>query len=112
MKRPQLNRHLTLERETTSADLSGGFISEWEPLGAHWAEITPGTGRETKGPAASIARVPYKIVVRSAPITSDARPMAGQRFKGQGRIYDIQAVAELDSKGRYLICHALEETAT
>ncbi len=110
MKRPQLNRHLMLEQETQVPDGAGGYLREWSVLGAHWAEIKPGSGRETSGPATPLSRVSFRITVRAAPTSSDARPRAGQRFRGHGRIYAIQAVAETGTNGRYLLCHTSEET--
>jgi len=50
--------------------------------------------------------------VRAAPVSSPSRPKAGQRFRGQGRLYTINAVAEVGTQGRYLTCHAVEETVT
>ena len=112
MSRPQLNRHLMLETETQTPDGSGGYLRNWVVLGAHWADIKAGSGREASGAAASISRVTHKITVRSAPVGSDARPVAGQRFRGHGRIYAVHAVAESPSGDRYLTCHATEETVT
>lgn len=110
MSRPQLTRHLMLEHETQVADGSGGYLRDWSVLGAHWAQIKAGTGREASGTAASISRVTHKITIRAAPDGSDARPVAGQRFRGHGRIYAIHAVAESAVGPRYLTCHTTEET--
>ncbi len=112
MSRPKLNRHLKLETLTRTPDGAGGYSHDWAELGFHWAEIKAGTGRETLGPAVSVSRVVYRITVRAAPVSSDARPKAGQRFRGQGRIYAITAVTEAAVSERYLICYAEEETAT
>jgi len=112
MSRPQLNRHLMLEQETQVPDGAGGFLREWQVLGAHWGEIKAGSGREAAGAGTPLSRTSYRITLRAAPISSDARPKAGQRFRDHGRVYAIQAVAEMDATGRYLICHAIEETVT
>lgn len=112
MKRPQLNRHLFLENQTQQPDGSGGYQRDWVVLGAHWAEIKAGSGRELSAPSTTISRVAYRITVRAAPVSSDARPKAGQRFRGQGRFYTINAVAEVGTDGRYLTCHAVEENVT
>ena len=110
MSRPQLNRHLVLEHETQVPDGSGGFLRNWLALGAHWAEINAGSGRETSGPATTLSRVVHKITICAALAGSDARPLAGQRFRGHGRIYAIHAVAENAANARYLTCHTTEET--
>ncbi len=112
MKRPQLNRHLFLEEQTQTPDGSGGYLEAWTVLGAHWAEIKASTGRETSAPGTAISRVALRITVRAAPVSSPSRPKAGQRFRGQGRLYTINAVAEVGTQGRYLTCHAVEETVT
>ncbi len=112
MKRPQLNRHLFLEHLVQTPDGAGGYSSAWAVLGAHWAEIKSGSGRETSAPSTAISRVSFRITVRAAPTSSTARPKAGQRFRGQGRYYTINAVAEAGTDGRYLTCHAVEETVT
>lgn len=111
MSRPQLNRHLMLEHETRVPDGSGGFVTQWAVLGAHWAQIKSGSGRAASGAGTAISRVNFRITVRAAPITSDARPKAGQRFRGHGQIYAISAVSEIAPNGRYLLCHATQETA-
>ncbi|WP_458790284.1 head-tail adaptor protein [Yoonia sp. MH D7] len=105
MSRPQLNRHLKLEDLTRVPDGAGGFSEDWAELGFHWAEIKAGTGREGSGPAVSVSRVAYRITVRAAPSSSDARPKAGQRFRGQGRVYAITAVTEAAAGERYLACY-------
>ena len=110
MSRPQLNRHLMLEQETQTADRAGGFLQDWTVVGAHWADIQPGSGRETSGRGASVSRVAFKITMRSAPIGSDARPKAGQRFRGHGQIYAIHAVSESSAGARYLTCTTTQET--
>lgn len=110
MTRPKLNRHLVLEQITQTPDGSGGYLREWAVLGAHWAQIAAGTGREASGPAAPLSRVAYRITVRAAPDGSDARPKAGQRFRGHGKIYAIHAVAQSSAGQRYLTCQATEET--
>ncbi len=111
MNLPFLNRKLTLEHAVRTSDRAGGFKSRWEVLGSLWAEITPGTGAERGANALALSRVPLKITVRSAPVGSDARPVAGQRFREGARVYSILAVAERDTRARFLICRAEEEVA-
>ena len=109
MIRPRLTRHLTLEAEALVADQSGGFSRTWETRGTLWADIKSKSGRETRGPNTTVTKAFFKITVRGAPVGSDARPQAGQRLRGHGRIYVIEAVTEYDPDGRYLTCHAVEE---
>lgn len=107
---PHLNRQLTLEKRLETPDNSGGFADEWIALGMVWAEVRPGSGRESGGVAVGpMSVVRYEIVVRGAPQGSLERPEPGQRFTEGDRVYRIVAVAERDPKGRYLTCHAEEE---
>ncbi|NUH64579.1 phage head closure protein [Sulfitobacter sp. S0837] len=110
MKRPHLNRALTLEAPQRVNDGAGGFVESWQPLGTLWAEVTPRTGRETAQSATAVSRMSFKITVRAAPQGAAQRPTARQRFRDGTRVFTIQAVAEADRAGRYLTCFAQEET--
>ena len=110
MKRPVLNRLLTLEEPVRSPDGAGGFAVTWTALGSLWAEVRPGTGRERAGRGATMSRVPVKIAVRAAPVGAASRPKPEQRFRDGARVFHILAVAEADPAARYLVCHAEEET--
>ncbi|MGB7243269.1 MAG: head-tail adaptor protein [Sulfitobacter sp.] len=109
MSTPRLNRTLVLEAPQTVSDGAGGFTQIWQPMGNLWAEITARTGREREQTGAPISAMSYKIVVRGAPYGAPDRPLPQQRFREGARIFLIQAVAERDLDGRYLICFADEE---
>ena len=110
MMRPLLTRALVLEAPTRVADGAGGFTQGWTVLGTHWADVQAGMGRESAGQVVAVARVPYRVVVRSALVGSTARPKVDQRFRDQVRIFKILAVQEYDPAGRYLTCLTEEET--
>lgn len=107
--RPKLNRRLHLDAPTRVADAAGGFTESWSTLGAHWAEVTPGAGREAEFAGLNVARVPYKIVVRATPHGAPSRPEPGQRFRDGARVFMILAVTSADSREHYLLCYAQEE---
>jgi SPP1 family predicted phage head-tail adaptor len=111
MKTPRLNRQLVLEAPERVSDGAGGYVTEWQPLGMLWAQITARTGRETALVGAPISAMSYRIVVRGAPYGAPERPKPEQRFREGERLFIIQAVAEEDVDGRYLTCFATEETA-
>lgn len=111
MKPPTLNRHLTLEDSYRVPNDSGGFSSQWQPLGQIWAQVIAGTGKEQAVNALPLSRVPYRITVRAAPMGAPSRPHAGQRFREGERIFSINAVTEQDAEGRFLLCQAQEEIA-
>lgn len=110
MRRPPLlNRRLVLEVPQRMPDGAGGFTETWVELGVLWAEVTPRTGGERAGEELTLARVPYRIVVRGAPVGAAGRPKPGARFREGERVLQIRAVTEADARGHYLTCFADEE---
>ncbi|WP_440486719.1 phage head completion protein, partial [Salipiger bermudensis] len=51
------------------------------------------------------------ITVRGAPLGASNRPLPGQRFRQQTRLFRIVAVTEAEPGGLYLTCEAREEVA-
>jgi head-tail adaptor len=109
MSAPRLNRQLVLETPDVLSDGAGGFVQGWVPLGILWGAVTARTGRETALSGAPVSTMAYRVIVRGAPMGSDRRPAAQQRFREGDRIFTIQAVAEHDPDGRYLACFVNEE---
>ncbi len=111
MKRPNLNRKLSLEALDRAADGAGGFTEEWQSLGTLWGEVQPRSGRLGEGEAGAVSVAGFRIVVRGAPVGHSSRPVAGQRFRMGSRIFRIEAVTEREPKSFYLNCHCEEELA-
>jgi head-tail adaptor len=109
MSAPKLTHLLVLEQASRVPDGAGGFTSQWAEVCQHWAEITPGTGRQTAGEEVFLAQVPYRITLRAAPVGAPMRPRPEQRLRLGARIFTILAVAERDAEGRYLVCFSREE---
>ena len=109
MSAPQLNRSLVLEEPVQVADGAGGFALSWAVVGTLWGEIKAGSGRDPAGVEITLATVPYRIIVRGAPVGSPRRPVPEQRFRDGTRVYHIVAVTEWDPDGLYLSCFAREE---
>lgn len=109
MKAPVLNRALVLEQRVSTPDASGGYAESWQPVGALWAEVIAGTGRDLPGEEITYASVPFRITVRAAPVGSEARPKPDQRFRDGARVFRIVAVTERDRAGWFLLCFAREE---
>jgi head-tail adaptor len=105
---PQLNIQLALETPDRRADSMGGYITVWQPLGRLWADLDSGSAKDQ----GAISTVNWKITVRGAAIGDARRPQAGQRLRLGTRLFLIEAVAEQDTRGSYLICHAREEDPT
>jgi head-tail adaptor len=106
---PILNRKLVLETPERVPDGAGGYAVVWTALGELWAEVNAGTGRESAGEFLTLSAVPYRIIVRAAPVGAESRPKPEQRFREDGRVFLITAVTEHDPRGHYLICFAREE---
>ena len=109
MSTPVLNRKLVLEDAVQLPDGAGGYAESWVALGEVWAEVTAGTGREKAGEFVTVSSVPYRILVRGAPIGAPSRPKPDQRFREGTRLFRINAVTEQDGRAQYLICYANEE---
>ena len=113
MKRAvHLNRKLVLEAPVRVVDGAGGHTETWTVLGTLWASVKAGTGRESAAEFVTISKVPYRIVVRAAPVGAASRPKPEQRFRDGARVFRILAVSEFDADARYLMCHATEEVVT
>lgn len=105
----RLNRRLVLETPGRVADGAGGFTETWVPEGVLWAEVVAGAGSDAAGVEVSLAKVPYRITVRGAPVGSASRPRPDQRLSDGARSFLILAVTERDPGGQYLTCFAREE---
>lgn len=105
---PNLTTQLALEQPDRIADGMGGYVTTWRRLGALWAQMDAGSGRED----GAISAVRWRISVRGAPVGDARRPKAGQRFRMGDRLFAIEAVAERDPLGAFLTCHAREENPT
>ncbi|PTV97142.1 head-tail adaptor [Rhodobacter aestuarii] len=111
MSLPDFNHELVLEEAVRLPDGAGGYALGWQPLGTLWAALRAGTGAARGGEAVTLASVPYKVVVRAAPVGSPRRPKPAQRFRDGTRVFGILAVADDDPQGRTLTCFVREEVA-
>lgn len=104
-----LTHAVELEELQTIPDGLGGQTESWAVLGMLWAAFEPGTGGETADAAVARARVPWRVVVRGAPVGAPSRPRPGQRFRLGARRFRILAVAERDRRGARLTCFTEQE---
>jgi len=109
MKGVHLGRRLVLEAPERIADDAGGFLESWIALGVVWADVRLRAGRETYDGTGRASETDYKIFVRASPHGAASRPVPGQRFVEGVRRFQIEAVSEADTLGRYLVCFAREE---
>lgn len=106
-----LSQRLMLEEAVQTPDGAGGYLTSWHTIGVLWANVDARSGRVRDGGAATLSVVRYRIVVRAAPVGSDMRPSADQRFLDGVQAYVIDAVAPHDVAGLYLECWARVEMA-
>lgn len=114
MSAPRLTVPLVLESPVRAPDGMGGFQLSWQPAGQLWAEMRSGAGAERFAEVGAQSVVNWRITVRAAPAGDARRPRPEQRLRmGEGalaRRFRIEAVAEADPVGRWLVCIAKEES--
>lgn len=111
MAEPKLNIPLMLETPQRQGDGLGGHRVVWQPVGKLWGEMRSGRGRERLGQAGAQSVVTWRITIRAAREGDPRRPRPEQRLRMGARLFRIDAVAERDADGRYLVCFAKEESA-
>ncbi|WGW02513.1 head-tail adaptor protein [Tropicibacter oceani] len=104
-----LSRRLTLERPERVSDGAGGYAETWSALGTLWGDVQAKPGRMANGETGMVSVTGYRITLRAAPVGHSNRPQPGQRLRGQGRVFAINAVSEDAARPQYLICICEEE---
>ncbi|MBL4541850.1 MAG: head-tail adaptor protein [Rhodobacteraceae bacterium] len=112
MAAPRLNRKMTLEEARRTPDGAGGFTRDWVALGTLWAELRAGSGRAGDAGLFAAPDVGHRVIVRAAPPGAASRPQPGHRLRAGNRRFAVEAVSDLGTDGRYLVCYAREETET
>ena len=114
MNAPRLTVPLVIESPVREADGMGGYRLVWQDTGRIWAEMRSGAGAERFAEVGAQSVVNWRITVRAAPAGDARRPRPEQRFRmgegAQARRFRIEAVAEADAVGRWLVCVAKEES--
>ena len=87
----QLNRRITLQRQSNAQDSYGGPVRTWLNVATIWADIQPLTGRELESAQRMASEVSHQIVVRYQAIFADTRQVAGYRALYRSRIFNIHA---------------------
>ncbi|WP_288948190.1 head-tail adaptor protein [uncultured Paracoccus sp.] len=113
MSTPRMTVPLVVESSARLPDGMGGFRQSWQEVGRIWAEMRSGAGGERVAALGTQSVVTWRITVRAAPAGDARRPRPGQRLRlgegAQARRFRIDAVAESDPGGRWLVCIAQEE---
>lgn len=101
----RLTARLVLERPEPADDGQGGAEIAFVELARVWALIEPRAfAGEEKGPGL-VAGVTHHVTVRAR---DDLGP--GQRFRKAARVFDIEAVRDLDESGRFQLALCREVT--
>ena len=100
---------LLLETAERAEEGLGGYDIRWVTAGRLYGAMRAGAGRSGLAEVGAESVVSWKITVRGAPDGDPRRPSAGQRFRLGARLFAIDAVAEADAAGRWLVCTAREE---
>lgn len=106
---PILNTELVLEEPQRIADGGGGFVTDWQPIGTLWAEVTSVRAGERLAGERDVSTATHRITIRNAPPGSPRRPRANCRFRSGVRIFAIRGVASADLREKYLTCWAVED---
>ena len=113
MNAPRLTVPLVIESPVREADGMGGYRLVWQDTGRIWAEMRSGAGGERFAEVGARSVVTWRITVRAALAGDPRRPRPEQRLRmgedPQARRFRIEAVAEDDARGRWLVCVAKEE---
>ncbi len=86
----KLDRRITLEQNTATANDFGEQVPGWSEVGEVWARVDYGKGNEDfqSGEQVAVQRIDFTIRYRKS-------LSARLRITYEGQVYDIEAVAEL-----------------
>ncbi|MBP6678129.1 MAG: head-tail adaptor protein [Paracoccus sp.] len=114
MKAPRLSVPLMIESPVREPDGMGGYRLIWQDSGRIWAEMRSGAGGERFAEVGAQSVVTWRITVRAALPGDPRRPRPEQRLRmgedPDARRFRIEAVAESDPQGCWLVCIAKEES--
>ena len=92
----QLNRRITLQRQSNVQDSYGGPVCTWLNVATIWADIQPLTGRELESAQRMASEISHQITVRYQSTLTDIRVVSGYRALYKARIFNIHAALNED----------------
>lgn len=107
MKAGSLNRRVTVEKPTKTADATGQQITSWEPHGTFWARIISGSGTEQMQDNRQVAedqRWTIELRYNSATVQIEA----DWRVQFSGKTLSIQSAPDVDDAHVMIRLTALE----
>lgn len=98
MSARRLNRVVSIQRRSTTQDATGQQVTTWSMLlPSVSAEILPLSGRELMAAQAVRAEVDHQVTIRYRPGIT-----AADRLVYQGRVFNIHAVMDQDTRHVWL----------
>lgn len=91
-----LNRRISIERKTLTADALGGFTEIWQPLAQPWANIKPMSGREIIHADKIDAVAVSRFIIRHNPNLRE-----DDRVLYRGNYYNIRSLVNIDEQYEY-----------
>lgn len=98
-----LRKRVTIQLRSKSRDEFGEPVQRWASKQTVWASITPVSGEEKDARSGEYAETSHRIVMRYGP-----KLRARDRLKYQGRVFDVEAVRNIEERGRFLEIDATE----
>ena len=92
----QLNRRISLQRQSNAQDSYGGPVRTWLNVATIWADIQPLTGRELESAQRMASEISHQITVRYQASLTDTRVVSGYRALYKARIFNIHAALNED----------------
>lgn len=97
MRIGNLRHRVTLQRLTGERGAAGGANDTWQDIGLRWASVKPLSGREWVNAAAANTEISHDVMLRADSLTKTLTPR--DRLLFGGRVFDIQAVRNVDEVG-------------
>ena len=103
----KLKNTISIERELSTSDGSGGSVNAWAKILSTKAYVKPTTGGERFTAQRLEAKITHKVYVRFNPIikTSD-------RINFNGRLMQIRAIINIEERNKWFEIHAEEGVLT
>jgi SPP1 family predicted phage head-tail adaptor len=99
-----LRHRVTIEQKTAAPDGGGGFAESWNALATVWAAIETLEGAEILRAEQIMGETRFRLRIRyRGDVTAAMRVQFGSRVLG------IEAVADADGRGRYLVLSCVED---
>lgn len=101
----QLRHRVALQRPVSTRNSFGEVTLAWETYAERWAAVEPISGRERLLAAQVQAQLTHRVLLRPLDVTVSPRDQVAYR----GRVLKVEAVRDLEERGRLLVLDCREE---